>query len=611
MTEESTSRVTSCLHTADAGNRERVTGELRVMDGGADGLRSGALDSMLTISNALRAARRWWWLLLLAALIAAGSAMRSAAATPRYYRAGTTMLVGRVNQQVNPNSEDFTLLDRLTAYYANFALRQPVLDAAATSLSPPTTGGEIAPRIHARAIAGTPFIELTYLDPDPRRAAAVANAVATQLVKQTPTPAALVDQQQAKFTKDQLNALQVEIGDGQAQIKQLEDDASHATSAAEIADLRDKAKELQAQIDGWRTNYANLLRLSTPSATNYLTIIEPAAIPTIPVGSSRTLIIGAGSMLSLVLAFAGVLLIEYFDDTLRRPGDVETQTRLPLLTTMPRHGRRGPNLTPFSALRNVVLDTAPAPPLRLLVVAPRKRSGVTYTAVGLAHAFARAGRRVVLIDSNFVAPTLHAAFGIPMRPGFADVIADAATAGHALSPTRQGIPNLLIVPAGEHSGTDDALGRPGLPAALDAILAQTRADVLIVDGGALSDATRTARLLAHYLSHTLLVVTARTRARTLRSIAETLAASGTEVAGVVFNQHGGSRPAAGPSNGKRVRLPQRLVTGTLNYFGFGLPKPGPSAKGLAYPPGSLASMGPATHAPPIPPRGPADAIAEE
>ena len=94
----------------------------------------------------------------------------------------------------------------------------------------------------------------------------------------------------------------------------------------------------------------------------------------------------------------------------------------------------------------------------------------------------------------------------------------------------RGIRNLIVVPAGDRSGSDDALGRPGLPAALDAIVAEAWPDVLIVDGGALTDATRTSRLLAHYLSHTVLVVTGQTRGRTLRSIATTLTTSGTEIA---------------------------------------------------------------------------------
>lgn len=564
------------------------------------------IEDSLMFSNILRAARRWWWLLILATAIAGGVAIRSAAHTPRYYRSGATVLVGRVTQQANPDANAFTLLDRLTAFYANIATRQPVLDGAAKSVSPRTTADAIAPRVQARAITGTQFIEVTYLDPDPRRAAAIANAVAAELIKQSPTPDASQNAEQAKFTRDQLLDLQTKITDAQAQIKKLEDDIAQSSSAAEIADARGKAKELQAEVDGWRTSYSTLLIQAQPSATNFLSIVEPAAVPSVPVSASRTLVIGMGGMLGLGLAFGGVLLIEYIDDTLRRPQDVQRQTRLPLLATVPRQRRGGRKTAPFSALRNILLDAVPDAPLRLLVTAPRRRTGVTLTAMCLAEAFTRAGRRVVLVDGHLAAPTLHATFGVPMRPGFSDVIADAALAGQALNPTRQGIPNLLIVPAGELSGTDDALGRPGLPAALDAIVAQARADVLIVDGGALTDATRTSRLLAHYLAHTLLIATARTRARTLRSVTETLMASGTEVAGVVYNQQGGSPPASGPSQGKRARPVTRL----LNYFGFGLPKASPAPKGVAYPPGSLASMGQPQH-PPQAPQGATDVVAED
>jgi tyrosine-protein kinase len=566
-------------------------------------------EASLMLSNILRAARRWWWLLILATAIAGGMALRSTAHTPRYYRSGATVLVGRITQEANPDANAFTLLDRLTSFYANVATRDPVLDAAAKSVSPPTTAAAIAPRVQARAITGTQFIEVTYLDPDPRRAAEIANAVASALIKQSPTPEASQTVEQAKFTQDQLLDLQTKITDAQTQIKKLEDDIAQSSSAAEIADARSKAKELQAEVDGWRTSYTTLLIQTQPSATNFLSIVEPAAIPSASVSASRTLVIGMGGILGLALAFGGVLLIEYLDDTLRRPEDVSGQAHLPLLTTVPRQRRQGRKLAPFSALRNVLLDTVPAAPLRLLVTAPRRHTGVTYTAVCLAEAFTRAGRRVVIVDANLASPALHAAFGVPMRPGFADVIADATMAGRALFATPQGIPNLLIVPAGEVSGTDDALGRPGLPAALDAIVAEANADVLIVDSGALTDATRTARLLAHYLMHTVVVVTARTRARTLRAVTTTLGASGTTVLGVVFNEHGGSQPASGPSKGKLARLPRRLVMGALNYFGFGLPKKSP--KGYAYPPGSLAATGTPKQRPPGSPGGPTDVIAED
>jgi Mrp family chromosome partitioning ATPase len=250
-----------------------------------------------------------------------------------------------------------------------------------------------------------------------------------------------------------------------------------------------------------------------------------------------------------------------------------------------------------------LLDTTPAVPLRLLVIAPRRHTGVTYTAVGLAEAFTRAGRRVVLVDGNFVAPTVHATFGVPMRPGFADVITDATGVSSALTTSPRGIRNLIVVPTGEGSGSDDALGRPGLSAALDAIVAEACPDVLIVDGGALTDATRTSRLLAHYLSHTVLIVTGQTRGRTLRSIATTLTTSGTEIVGVVFNQPGRSHRTSGPSKGRAKHLPKAVMARILSYFGFGVSKKSPKTTGYAYPPGSLASMGP--------PKGPTDILAED
>lgn len=557
-------------------------------------------------SNILRAVRRWWWLIALAVIVAAGSAFRSAAHTPRYYRAGTTVMVGRVIQQVNPDTNTFSLLDRLTSFYANVATRAPVLDAAAKSLSPPTTAGAIAPRMQARAVTGTQFIEITYLDANPQRAAEVANAIATELIKQTPTPDAALSQQQLKFAQDQLADLQAKITQGQDRIKALEQQIATSASAAEIADARDNEKQLQAQVDGWRATYTTLLSQTEPSATNYLSIIEPAAIPSIPVASSRLLIIGVGGILGLALAFGGILVIEYLDDTLRRPPDVPAQTGIPLLATVPRQRRNRPrDVAAFNAMRNALLEQGPATPLRLLVAAPRARTGVTYTAVGLADAFARSGHRVVLIDGNLVSPMLHTLFATPDGPGLVDAIANAAAVPGAVRQVYRGNPNLLVVPARGMRGTDDALASPAVPAALDAIARQAGADVLIVDGGACSDPTCTSRLLARYLSQTVLVVTGRTRARTVCALVDALTASGTQVSGLVYNACGGGiLQRSGPRAGRLARLPRRI----LGYFGYGVQGTREQSGGVPHPAGTLAMTPTERH---VPPGKPIDMITED
>src|SRR5262249_54979799 len=160
-------------------------------------------------------------------------------------------------------------------------------------------------------------------------------------------------QQQMKFVQSQLADLEAKINDGQDRIKKLEATIAASTSAGEIADTSQNEKELQTQVDAWRTTYTTLLVQTQPSETNYLSIIEPAAIPSIPVASSRLLIIGVGSILGLALAFGGILIIEYLDDTLRRPSDVPAQTGVPLLATVPRQRRRhARGAAPFNALRN-------------------------------------------------------------------------------------------------------------------------------------------------------------------------------------------------------------------------------------------------------------------
>lgn len=514
-------------------------------------MNGGSIERALTVANAVRAIRRWWWLLLLCTIISASGAFLSTRKTPRYYQAVTTLYVGRVLQQLNPDPNSVTLLDRLTAVYASLAVRQPVLDAAAQSVDPPATAGEIVSRVNVRAVNGTQFIEITYLDQDPNRAAQIVTAIGNALIKQGPKPTASQDPQQSQFVQTQLAMLQTQINDAQAQIVQLDAGIGQSSSAAEIADAQEKEKVLRTQVDGWRTSYAALLSQTQPSETNYLTVVEPAAIPTRPVGSSRISTIGLAGFLGFLLAFAVVLLLEALDDTAREPESVRARLGLVTVATLASSSKgKSPDTASFGSVRNYLLQGRINDELRVLVTAPTMGVGVSSTAHGIAEAFARSGRRVILVDANVTAPTLHERHQIPLSPGLIDAIRWPTEVHCSLHASTT--PNLLIVPAGEASSDDDFAG-PGISLVFAAMVEAVQADVLIVDGGAVKDATSAACILAAELSYTILVVDAHTRLRMLRTAMEALIASGTQPIGVIFNQH--TRPRRNDKHPVRASVP--------------------------------------------------------
>jgi capsular polysaccharide biosynthesis protein len=96
---------------------------------------------------------------------------------PPTYESETTLLVG------SPTSADYEgiLAAQLQAQtYAELATTKPVLDAAA--LKAGTTGDEILEDVTVQTPRSTPFVTILARDADPARAAAIASAIADELI---------------------------------------------------------------------------------------------------------------------------------------------------------------------------------------------------------------------------------------------------------------------------------------------------------------------------------------------------------------------------------------------------------------------------------------------
>ena len=148
-------------------------------------------------------------------------------------------------------------------------------------------------------------------------------------------------------------------------------------------------------------------------------LVQPAVPPTSPSSpkSIRNAIIGglAGLVIGLALAFG----VEQFDRRLRRPEDIEAETGLPLLASMPRSRtlRRplGPSrivaasdTEPFRRLASTLRHLSHDRPIRsVLVTSPGPGSGKTTVALHLAAAAADGiGRNVCLVEADLRRPRL-------------------------------------------------------------------------------------------------------------------------------------------------------------------------------------------------------------
>jgi capsular exopolysaccharide synthesis family protein len=158
------------------------------------------------------------------------------------------------------------------------------------------------------------------------------------------------------------------------------------------------------------------------------------------------------------LAVAVALGLDYMNDTVKTPEDVNQRLKLPFLGLVPTvHGDKLPLLASagvpddfgesFRALRTALVSRYTDPGTKLLVVtSAQPLEGKTITAANIAMALAYGGSRVLLIDADMRRPGLHRPLRLTNERGLAQVIAGQARVRDVIQRTVE--PNLLAMTAG-------------------------------------------------------------------------------------------------------------------------------------------------------------------
>ncbi|NLE57102.1 MAG: hypothetical protein GX616_01985, partial [Planctomycetes bacterium] len=150
--------------------------------------------------------KKWWWLIVAATLIATVSSYMFARRQPYNYQASTTLLVGTAAHDLNPTGNEFYLAQQLATTYVEIVQRESVRNNTLAALSLPKL-----PPFSVRMIPNTQLIEIAVVDSSPARAQAVANELANQLIRLTPSNPEQEGQLRQAFINEQLNDLEVKI----------------------------------------------------------------------------------------------------------------------------------------------------------------------------------------------------------------------------------------------------------------------------------------------------------------------------------------------------------------------------------------------------------------
>lgn len=497
--------------------------------------------------------KRWWWLMFVSVILAAGASYLYSERQPRIYASRTTLMVGTGIQNPNPNERELGLSRTLAEIYAQLVLRKPITEAVIDKLGLDMRHEQLVSMIQTNVIYGAQLLEITVLDVNPQRAKVLADAIANELILQSPTGPRGEQERQA-FIQAQLKDLQIKIEKVNHQVQELEDSILTMTSAVEIAEAQSRLSELEALKSGYQSNYTQLLSYLSDSSVNTLTIVEPATEPTYPIAPNvkRNLVVAA--VAGLVLAASAIVLLEFFDDTLIwRRGDNRPILGVPFLggiaklrgsanKIMARDGLWSPEA---DALRNVrsqiFLAAAGQRPSTLMLTSPLPEEGKSFVAANLAAITAAVGSNVVLIDADLRKPSLHEMFGMPNVLGLSDVLTAPESQAEAmlervLKPTD--IDNLLLLPAG-NLPPDPAflLSSPAFGRLLGWL--QDKASLIIIDSGPLLVHTDPIVLATQMDGVVLVVKNGRTTRSAVKKAIERMSSIGlTNLLGVVYNSIG-------------------------------------------------------------------------
>ena len=500
------------------------------------------------------------WLIVVSVLLAGAAAFLVSNALPKVYEGKATLVVGQGTQASNPDYNQLLASQRLSQTYAELATTGPLLQKVIDKNGLGITPDEFRKRIVAEAPRDSIFVHLTVQDGDPARAAALANSLAAEMIAASPAIAGR-DSQVQQFIDANLAAIQAQIQDTQAEIQRLTSLPSQST------DDEQQLQALQGRIVTLQQTYATLLGFSSNSGANLLTVADPAATPLDPASPRVLLNTIIAALVGLLIALGLVYLLEYLDDTVKSPDDVEAVAGLPTLGTITkmRGGKerseiyrlatllypRAPVAEAYRSLRTNVEFAAVDAPLRtLLVTSSIPGEGKTTTAANLAVAFAQAGRRTILLDADFRKPGIHRIFDLPNANGLSSLLrSDATGLDEVTQSTEQ--ENLRVITTGPlPPNPAELLGSQRMRTILGRLAEAS--DLVVVDSPPLQAVTDAA-LLASITDGTLFVIDAgRTRRGAIRRGREALAQAGARVLGVTLN-----------------RLPERSGGGYYYYDYYG------------------------------------------
>ncbi|HTI14699.1 MAG TPA: polysaccharide biosynthesis tyrosine autokinase [Dictyobacter sp.] len=512
--------------------------------------------------------KRWQLVVLCLLIMGPGMFLISIYMTPIYQ---AQSLIQVVIHSGNNQSDINELLasNQLVQTEAQLAVSGPVIRAVVSHYSG-LTADTLAKEASAGPKLNTQLFVVTVHDSDPKRAAALANDIATTLVTQQELAREQENTASQKQLQQEIALTQQQLASTKDHLSQLqEQNAPKSQTDPVVSQMND----LQQHENQWQSALAEL-ELSEAQGNNFLQIDQLAQPATSPVQPNVWINTGAGICVGLLSGLLLVLLIDQMDKRVRTPDVVGELVDWPLLSTVwqTHEGEsvinpsgESANIEAYRMLRSSIGFAGVDKPLRyVMVTSAAPQEGKSTIAANLAIFMAKAGKSTLLIDADLRRPSMHEKFGISAdKPGLSNAILTCGMSSSSFISTPllgshmsfsgrakilesfihtvAGVPNLGVMPSGplppNPSELLDSLATQRLFQALE----HCGAEIIIFDTSPLLGLADSSVLAAKMDGAIVVVDTGKTTKVQIRQMQATLMQTGSRVLGYVVNRQRRSR----------------------------------------------------------------------
>lgn len=514
-------------------------------------------------SKFLNVVRRYVWLFVAAAVVAGLTTFLVFNGRPRVFEAKTRLLVGPTIDSPSPDLNSLRIGSQLMQTYADLITTRPFLESINGKLDQKLNLETLAGMIETRQNTETRVLTIIVRSQDPREAVAIAGAAADSLIEFSPsqdnttTLLRIQMANQSQQLEQIINNAETSIQRMEAELVALGSTSQRSPEDAQIALqqqnlLVGQISEERGRLSDALRTLATIYQVLSDTNTNQLQIIEPAGLAS-PVNQALPLRVAASALAGMLLVMSIVFAYEYFDNTIRVPGDFSRTVKVPLLSTIEKHQSLGE-----SGLERVITYSQPQSPaansyrtavakllflmerttpytLMLSSVGSRSGDDAAVAAANLGVAFAEAGNRVILVDAQLQNPVLTELFEASGKTGLSDLLTTRSSELKLV--TVKEFPDVQLLPAGLTSGVRAGamLNSAYMVKRVEDL--QKEADIVLVAAPPIVGFAESLALASQVHGVVLVARYGEVQSSRINEVADGLAAMNVRLAGVIFEQN--------------------------------------------------------------------------